>query len=113
MFRRGQGQVPGEATIAYYDVARDYQTGLQRAVRTGGRSRRPPGVAGGARRRRRQGAGRSRLASLWAGRVTGKAVAGWRLAASGRAAMSRSRARQGLWLVARRVLGPMTADASS
>ena len=36
--RRGQGAVPGEATITYYDAARDYQTGLQRAVHSGGRS---------------------------------------------------------------------------
>ena len=64
----------GEATITYYDPARDYQTGLQRAVRQSGRmtDRRALPAALGA------GAARAladyRLAALWAGRVTARRI---------------------------------------
>jgi hypothetical protein len=34
--RRGENAAPGEVSLAYYDPARDYQTGLQRVKRPGG-----------------------------------------------------------------------------
>lgn len=108
--RRGQGQVPGEVSIVYHDAGRDYQTGLQRAVRHGGRGadrRALPAVldAGAAK-----ALAAHRLASLWAGRVSGKAVAGWRHAAIRPGSHVEVEGQAGPWLVARRLLGPMTAS---
>jgi hypothetical protein len=105
--RRGQGAVPGEASIAYYELARDYQTGLQRAVRNGGRSvdrRALPAVldAAGAK-----ALAEHRLASLWAGRITGKAVLAWRAAAIRPGSHVEIEGQAGLWKVARQTLGAM------
>ena len=107
--RRGQGAVPGEAAIAYHDVARDYQTGLQRAVRQSGRSvdrRSLPAVLEAGSAKALAG---YRLASLWAGRVSGKAIAGWRYAAIRPGSHVEIKGQAGPWLVQRRVLGAMTA----
>jgi hypothetical protein len=105
--RRGQGAVPGEASIAYYDAARDYQTGLQRAVRGGGRSvdqRALPAVldAGGAK-----ALADYRIATLWAGRVSGKAVSAWRSAAIRPGSHVEIEGRTGIWKVERWTLGAM------
>ena len=107
--RRGQGTVPGEATITYYDAARDYQTGLQRAVRNAGRSvdrRALPAVldAAGAK-----ALAEHRLASLWAGRVTGKAVLTWRAAGIRPGSHVGIDGQTGVWKVERWTLGAMTA----
>lgn len=107
--RRGQGAVPREASIAYYDAARDYQTGLQRAVREGGRSadrRALPAVldAGGAK-----ALADYRLASLWAGRTTGKAVPAWRNAVIRAGSHVLIEGQSGIWKVERWTLGAMIA----
>ncbi|HTU11424.1 MAG TPA: phage tail protein [Allosphingosinicella sp.] len=107
--RRGQGAVPGEVTILYYDIARDYQTGLQRAQRSGGRRvdrRDLPAVldAAGAK-----ALAEYRLASFWAGRVTGKAVLAWRGAAIRPGSQVAMEGHAGLWKVERWTLGAMTA----
>ncbi len=109
VFRRGQNAVPGEAAIVYYDATRDYQTGLQRAVRRSGRSvdrRALPAVldAGGAKVL----AGH-RLAALWSGRTSGRAVAGWRYAAIRPGSHIEIEGHAGPWRVDRRVLGAMSA----
>jgi len=108
MVRRGQGTVPGEATIAYYDAGRDYQTGLQRAVRGGNRGvdRRalPAALDAGAAK----GLAEFRLASLWAGRTSGKASAGWRLATIRPGSHVEVEGQAGLWRVERQSLGAMT-----
>lgn len=106
--RRGQDAVPAEATITYYDAARDYQTGLQRAVRAGGRAidRRALAAvldAGGAR-----ALADYRLASLWAARVTAKAVLGWTCAAIPPGSHVGIEGYAGHWRVARWTLGAMT-----
>lgn len=106
--RRGQGSVPREVTIAYYDLARDYQTGLQRAVRNAGRGadrRSLPAVldAGGAK-----SLAEARIASLWAGRISGRAVAGWRHAEIRPGRHVRITGQPGLWRVERQVLGAMS-----
>ncbi len=106
--RRGQGAVPGEAAITYYDATRDYQAGLQRAIRIGGRSadrRALPAVldAGGAK-----ALADYRLASLWAGRVSGKAVLGWRWAAIRPGSHVEIEGQAGTWKAGRCTLGAMT-----
>ncbi len=77
--RRAAGSVPGEVSIAYYDPARDYQTGLQRAT-TGaadpeGADRRalPAALAAGAAK----GLAEHRLAWLRAGRIGATIGLGW------------------------------------
>ncbi|MEA3011460.1 MAG: hypothetical protein QOD42_5 [Sphingomonadales bacterium] len=107
--RRGQSALPGEASIAYHDEGRDYQTGLQRAVRAGGRSadhRALPAVlsAGAAK-----ALAEYRLAALWAGRVSAKAVLAWRAAALRPGSHVEIEGQAGLWKVARWTLGPMVA----
>jgi hypothetical protein len=106
--RRGQEAVPGEATITYYDAARDYQAGLQRAVRGSGRTvdrRALPAVldAGGAR-----ALADYRLASLWARRMSAKAVLDWRCAAIRPGHQIEIEGNAGLWRVGRWTLGAMT-----
>lgn len=106
--RRGQDAVPGEATITYYDAARDYQTGLQRAFRGSGRMvdrRVLPAVldAGGAR-----ALADYRLASLWAGRVSAKAVLDWRCAAIRPGSQVLIEGLAGPWRIGRWTLGAMT-----
>jgi hypothetical protein len=106
--RRGQDTVPGEATIIYYDAARDYQTGLQRAIRGSGRivdRRALPAVldAGGAR-----ALADYRLASLWAGRVSAKAVLDWSCATIRPGSQVLIEGYPGHWRVGRWTLGAMT-----
>jgi hypothetical protein len=107
--RRGMGGLPGEASIAYHDPARDYQTGLQRAVRAGGRSadrRALPAVlsAGAAK-----ALADYRLAALWAGRVRVKAAVAWRAAGLRPGSHAEMTGQAGLWKVERWTLGPMVA----
>lgn len=106
--RRGQDAVPGEASITYHDAARDYQTGLQRAVRQGGRTtdrRALPAVldAAGAR-----ALADYRLASLSAGRVSAKAVLDWSCAAIRPGSQVSIEGVSGHWRVGRWTLGAMT-----
>ncbi|HVQ09377.1 MAG TPA: phage tail protein [Allosphingosinicella sp.] len=107
--RRGAGALPGEASIAYHDPGRDYQTGLQRAVRAGGRGadrRALPAVlsAGAAK-----ALAEYRLAALWAGRVRVTAVLAWRGAALRPGSHVAMVGQAGLWKVERWTLGPMIA----
>jgi hypothetical protein len=106
--RRGQDAVPGEATVTYYDAARDYQTSLQRSSRGHGRTvdrRALPAVldAGGAR-----ALADYRLASLWAGRVNARAVFDWRCAAIRPGSQVVIEGVSGRWRVGRWTLGAMT-----
>ncbi len=77
--RRAAGSVPGEVSIAYYDPARDYQTGLQRAsvgaVDESHADRRalPAAIAAGAAK----GLAEHRLAWLRAGRIAATIGLGW------------------------------------
>ncbi len=105
--RRGLGAVPAEVSLTYYDAAREYQTGLQRAVRDGGRGadrRALPAVldAGGAKM-----LADYRLASLLAGRLSGKAMLAWRSAAIPPGRDVRIEGEAGLWKVRRWTLEAM------
>ncbi|HYI48661.1 MAG TPA: phage tail protein [Allosphingosinicella sp.] len=105
--RRGQSGLPGEASIAYHDSGRDYQTGLQRAVRPGGRSadrRALPAVlsAGAAK-----ALAEYRLAALWAARTRARAVLAWRAATLRPGSHFEMIGQPGLWKIERWTLGPM------
>jgi hypothetical protein len=107
--RRNLAAIPGEASIAYYDAGRDYQAGLQRAVRAGGRNadRRalPAVLAAGAAKALAE----YRLAALRAGRVRASAKAAWRAAALRPGSHVEIEGQHGLWKVERWTLGPMIA----
>lgn len=109
IMRRGQASMAGEASIAYHDIARDYQTGLQRAVRDGGRGtdRRalPAVLAAGAAKALAE----HRLAALWAGRVRAKVDLAWRAAPLRPGSHVEIEGQAGLWKVERWTLGPMIA----
>ena len=105
--RRGLAVLPGEVSIAYHDVARDYQIGLQRAVRSGGRSsdrRALPAVlsADGAK-----ALADYRLGALWAGRVQATIRAAWRACGLRPGARIAIEGLAGAWTVKRWTLGPM------
>ncbi len=77
--RQAAGTLPDEVTITYYEPARDYQSGLQRA-RRGGPGRRVEAIelaaaleAGAAK-----GIAERRLATAWAERLTAGATMPWR-----------------------------------
>lgn len=77
--RRAAGSVPGEVSIAYYDPARDYQTGLQRASvgaadeSHADRRALPAAIEAGAAK----GLAEHRLAWLQAGRIGATVGLGW------------------------------------
>ncbi|MEA3046560.1 MAG: hypothetical protein QOJ53_892 [Sphingomonadales bacterium] len=110
--RRGAGNMPGEVSIAYYEVERDYQTGLQRATRGAG-------FAGNAERRALPAAlsaagakalAEYRLAAAWAARASAKLVLSWRgcaLRSGDRIALA---GEPGAWRLRRWTLGPMTIE---
>ncbi len=106
--RRGLASLPGEASLAYHDPARDYQTGLQRALRPGGRSADRRAVAASLSAPAAKALAERRLAALWAARVTATVAAGWRAASlrPGRPVSIEGLA--GRWRVTRWTLGPMS-----
>jgi hypothetical protein len=76
--RRSGDSVPAESTLAYYDPALDYQTGLQRASRPG------PALVGDRQAvaasldaATAKGLAAGRLDRLWAARRTGRLSLGW------------------------------------
>jgi hypothetical protein len=76
--RRSGDSVPAEASLAYYDPARDYQTGLQRATRPGsalGSDRRA--VAASLDSATAKALVAARLERLWAARRSARIHLGW------------------------------------
>lgn len=77
--RRAEGAIAGEVSLVYYERGRDYQTGLQRAFRSGPVQKvdrlalAAALSAGGAKAMAER-----KLAALWAGRETAKAAISWR-----------------------------------
>src|SRR5687767_7704813 len=106
--RRSGDSVPAEATLAYYDPGRDYQTGLQRASRPGAAllsERRAVAAALDAATAKALAA--RRLERLWAERRTAKLHLGWwRLGLRAGSAV-RVAGRPGLWKIARWTLDRM------
>lgn len=106
--RRAAGAVPGEVAISYYDLARDYQTGLQRALRSTGSQRADrralPAVLSASEAK---GAAERRLACLWAGRASARVNLGWRRADVIPGTHLRMEGQAGLWKAERRTIEGM------
>jgi len=106
--RAGLAAMPGEVTIAYYDSERDYQVGLQRAVRAGGRSADRRALAAVLGAAGAKALADHRLAAAWAGRVRTMIKANWRACGLRPGARVAIESQPGLWTVKRWTLGPMT-----
>lgn len=77
--RQAAGLIPAEAGISYYDPARDYQTGLQRATRGGPALRSDQrAIAAVMEAGTAKAFVEARLAALWAGRATATLHLPWR-----------------------------------
>jgi len=100
--------VPAEATLAYYDPGRDYQTGLQRASRPGPAllsDRRA--VAASLDSATAKALAADRLERLWAGRRSARLHLGWSRLGLPAGSTVRIAGRPGLWKVERWTLDRM------
>jgi hypothetical protein len=109
--RRPAGSIAGEVTIAYYEPARDYQTGLQRASRGGPMQRTyrralPAAIGSDVAKSFAE----HRLATLWAARVGGTIRLHWRRSALRPGALVRIEGEPGLWRIARWTLQHMVVE---
>jgi hypothetical protein len=107
--RQAAGSLPALVSLAYYDVERDYQTGLQRAVRAG-----EPGIRTDHRplpaamtSDAAKALAERRLAALWAGRRTATLHLAWRQIGLAPGAAVRLAGCAGLWRVKRSSLEKM------
>jgi hypothetical protein len=106
--RRSGDSVPAEASLAYYDPARDYQTGLQRAVRPGSAlTSDRSAVAAALDAATAKGLAAGRLERLWAARRSARLNLGWSRLGLGAGRRVRVAGRPGLWKVARWTLDRM------
>ena len=109
--RRAAAGIPAEVSISYYDPARDFQTGLQRAGRAGpGLRSERPSIAAALGADTAKAFAERRLAHLWAARETGKVKLGWRrsdLRAGGHVRLS---GRGGAWRISRWSLEHMVIE---
>jgi hypothetical protein len=109
--RRAAAGIPAEVSISYYDVDRDYQTGLQRAGRGGPAVRADRrSLAAALTAVSAKAFAEQRLAHLWAGRETGKVHVGWRrsgLRAGSHLCLAQ---RAGLWKIGRWSIERMVAE---
>lgn len=109
--RRDSSRIPAEVSVAYHDVTRDYQVGLQRATRHGPTARTErlqlPAVLGA-------GAAKAiaerRLAALWASRAKAKLHLPWRRADIIPGMVVRIEGRAGLWKIERWALDRMVTS---
>lgn len=106
--RRAGDSVPAEASLAYYDPARDFQTGLQRASRPGPAlvSDRTA-VAAALDSATAKGLAAARLDRLWAARRSARISLGWSRLGLKAGHRIRVGERPGLWKVARWTLDRM------
>lgn len=108
LVRRGAGQVPGEVSVAYYEIARDWQTGLQRAARSGGaRAAERLGLPAALSAGDAKALAEHRLGMLWAGRATAKLQLGWRWAGLRPGDRMSLAGERGVWRLTRWTLRPM------
>ena len=108
--RRAVTSIPGEVSLAYHDVERDYQAGLQRATR-GGASAKVQRIAlpAALSAQEAKAFAEQRLVRLWAERETAKISLRWRRIAIKPGAEVRIEGELGVWRVARWTLHRMIA----
>jgi len=110
--RRGAGTMPSEVSIAYYEVERDYQAGLQRATQPGAslvvadRRALPAALSAGEAKAYAE----YLLAAAWAARVTAKIVLNWRWCPMRPGDLVALAGELGAWRIRRWTLGPMTIE---
>jgi hypothetical protein len=110
--RRAASSMPAEVNVGYYDVARDYQAGLQRAnagMRGGGivdRYDLPASLSAG----EAKSVAERRLASLRVGQVTAKVSLGWKRSTLRPGDYMVLAGEAGLWRVRRWTLGATQVD---
>jgi hypothetical protein len=109
--RRAAGAAAAEVTITYYEPARDYQTGLQRAFRPGAgmrtdRKALPAAISSG----EAKAFAERRLASIAAGSRTAKLHLNWRWSSIRPGAVVRLEGEAGLWRVERLTLQAMVVS---
>jgi hypothetical protein len=102
IIRQAAGSIPAEVTVTYYDVDRDFQTGLQRAVRQGAtqrveRNALPAALTADAAKRLAE----RRLARLWTERETATTHLPYRRSALRPGAVVRLEGHPGVWSVTR------------
>ncbi|TMJ18703.1 MAG: hypothetical protein E6G92_02345 [Alphaproteobacteria bacterium] len=107
--RRGASTLPREASVAYYEIERDYQAGLQRATRGGAsgpadRSALPAALGAAEAKRLAE----ERLAAAWAGRLTARVTRSWRACALSPGGHVLLEGEAGRWRIERMSIGPMT-----
>lgn len=110
LVRRAAATLPGEVSVTYYDPARDYQTGLQRASARGG------GETRGERRAlpvvldamAAKAVAEERLARLWAGRESAVVTLGWSRAELRVGSLVQLEGAGSLWRIERATIGAMT-----
>jgi hypothetical protein len=109
--RRGAGKLPRDVTITYYDAARDYQLGLQRAflLGAGQRSERRE-LAAVLSAGEAKALAEDRLARLRAAEARGKLKLPWRLAGLRPGTHLRHGSGPDIWRVKRWALGPATVS---
>lgn len=108
--RRAAAALPREVSVTYYEPARDYQTGLQRASAGGGAEARGerralPAVLDAISAK---AFAEQRLESLWAGRETAVVIVGWSRAGLKPGTLIRLEDPGGLWRIERATTGAMT-----
>jgi hypothetical protein len=108
--RRSSESVAGEVSIAYHDVARDYQTGLQRASRgspalRSDRRALPAALTASAAK----GFAERRLSALWAGRASARLELCWNESGTRPGSFVRFEGHDGVWKVERWTLGRLSA----
>jgi len=108
--RRAAGTIPSEVSVTYYDIARDYQAGLQRASRGGASSRADQrSLAAAVDAGMAKAIAEHRLATLWTGRATATVNLPISRLAIRPGRHVRIAERQGIWKVARSSLERMVA----
>jgi hypothetical protein len=109
--RRAAVAIPTEVSLSYYDVARDYQTGLQRAGRGGAALRgERASIAAALTAEEAKGFAERRLAHLWAARESGKLHLSWRRSGLRPGSHLQLEGRTGLWKIARWSLDRMVVE---
>lgn len=110
--RKAASSVPAETTLIYYDPARDYQTGLQRAARGGGGTRgERRSVAAALDAEAAKAIAQQRLDGLWAGRETGTVNLPPRRLDLRPGAVLRIAGKPGMWRLAKLTLEKMVLSA--